>query len=152
MTFACEQACAGDVGTAVTKLHFERFRARRPGKQLMSQTNAEYGCPRLIHGCFDMFHSGFHHGWITRTVGDEQAVVVLASELRKVVVPRYLQYFDSSADETSELVVFKPYVNSDYAYGAAGRVLKSCGRVGRVELRLLDRHCIGVKQDSWGAA
>jgi hypothetical protein len=85
-----EQTCAGNVGTTVTEFHFQCVGARSSSKQLMPQANSEDWRSCLIHCGLDVLHGIFHHCWITRAVGDEQAVVFLAGKLREIVVPWYL--------------------------------------------------------------
>jgi hypothetical protein len=85
-----------------------------------------------------VLHSGIHHSRVTRTVGDEKTIVVLAGELGEVVVPRDLKNFDASPYQASQLVVFETDVDGDYTYWTAGGVLESGCGVGRVELGFLD--------------
>jgi hypothetical protein len=85
-----------------------------------------------------VLHSGLHHSWVTGTVGDEETVVVLASELGEVVVPRDLEDFDASPYQASQLVVFETDVDGDHAHRTAGGVLEGGCGVWRVELGFLD--------------
>lgn len=138
VALAGKQACAGDVGTTITEFHLECVGACGTGKQLMAQADTEDGCSCLIHGSFDVLHSAFNHGWITRSVRDEQTIVVFPRKLRKVVVPRHLQDFNASSDEASKLVVFKTDVNGNDTDGASRGVLESSLWVWRPKFWLFD--------------
>jgi hypothetical protein len=85
-----------------------------------------------------VLHGALHHCWVTGSVRDEETVVFLPSKLREVVVPWYLQDFDSSSYETSQLVVFETDIDRDYANGATRGVLEGGGWIRRPELRLFD--------------
>ena len=138
MALASEQACARDVGTAVTKLHLDCAGAGCTGKQLVTKTDTEDGCAGLVHGGLDVLDGSLHHGWVTGTVGDEETIVVLAGELGEVIVPGNLQNLDSPTYEASELIVFETHVDGDDTNRAARRVLERSRGIGRVELGLLD--------------
>jgi hypothetical protein len=80
-----------------------------------------------------MLDGVLHHGWVSRAVGDEQAVVFGASKLRKIVVPRYDLDFDTSSDEASQLVIFQANVDTKNTNRAPRGMLEGCGWVGRVD-------------------
>jgi hypothetical protein len=111
-----------DVVTSVTKLHLQGFSARRPREQLVSKTDAENGCSGLVHCRLDVLHRFLHHGWVTRTVRDEQTIVLFARQTREVVVPWHDFDLDSSSQQTSQLVVFEANVYTYYTERATGRV------------------------------
>jgi RNase P/RNase MRP subunit p29 len=131
--------------TAVTELHLERLSTRCTCEKLVAKTDTKDGCAGLIHGSLDVLDGSLHLCGITGTVRDEQTIVVLASELREVVVPRDLQDFDTSSQETSQLIVLKTDINGHYTHRAAGRVLQGRGGVGSIKPGLLNRDCAGVR-------
>ncbi|KAK1914547.1 hypothetical protein P3342_010536 [Pyrenophora teres f. teres] len=138
VALAGKQVGAGNVGTAVTELHLDSASTRCAGQQLVTKTDTENWCPSFVHGRLDVLDRGLHHSWITRAVGDEETVILFASKLREVVVPRDLQHLDSSLYQASQLVVFETDVDGNDTHGAARGVLEGSGRVGGPELGLLD--------------
>lgn len=147
VALSCEQTGARNVRTTVTELHFECIGASGSCKKLVTQANTEYGSPGLVHGILDVFDCALHHGRVTRTVRDEESIVLLASKQREVVVPRYLEDLDASPDQASQLVVFETHVDCDYAHCAAGGMFEGSGRVRGPELRLLDGNYSTVRRN-----
>lgn len=115
VTFSGHHACAGDIVTAVSELHFLCLGPDGSSEQLMAQANTEDGCAVLLNGGGNAIHGGIHDSRITRTVGDEQTIVVFSSERREVIVPRTHQDFYTALEEASQLVVLHTDVETEDA-------------------------------------
>jgi hypothetical protein len=73
----------------------------------MAKTDTEDGCPVLLHRRCNVSNSHLHHSRVTRTVGDEKSVIVLASKGWKVVVPWADLNFYAAFEEAAQLIIFK---------------------------------------------
>ena len=101
--------------SAVTEFHLQSIRACGPCEQLVAKTDAEDGNTGILDGGSDMLDRLLHHGRITGSIGDEEAVVTISGEGWEVVVPRNDENLDSAIHKTSQLVVFETNVNTDNA-------------------------------------
>jgi len=101
----------------VTELHLDGIGAGSASQQLVSKTDTEDGCSRLLHRGPDVLDSILHHSWITRTVGDEQPIVLLTSQLREVVIPRHHLDLDTALDEAAQLVELETDIDTDNTHG-----------------------------------
>lgn len=156
VVLGCDIASSGnhvrarDVGTTVAVLHLHGVGAGSSGEQLVSKTDAEDGDPGFVHGCFDVPDGRLHHGGVTWTVRDEQTVIVLACQLREVIVPGHDLNLNSAPHKTSQLVELEANVNNDYTDGAAGGMFEGVGRVGRIDLGRLSGNYLQVRGDIIG--
>jgi len=114
---------ARDVVSTVSELHLESARTSSSSEKLMSKTNTKNWCPILCHCRSDMFDSLVHDRWITRTVRDEETIVILASKGWKVIVPRTDENFYASLQEAAQLVVLQSNIQTQNTYGSTGRML-----------------------------
>lgn len=126
--------------TAVSELHLEGLGACGSGQQLMSKTDTENWRSGLSHGGLDMDNGILHHGGVTRTVGDEQTVILLAGQFGKVVVPRNDLNLNSALEKAPQLVELETNVHTDDSKGTTGWMLESSAFGWRVNLNLLGRH------------
>ena len=60
----------------------------------------------------------FHNGRITWSIGDEQTIIFLASQLREVVVPRDDLNLDTSVDQAAQLVVLQTNIDANNTHGS----------------------------------
>ena len=105
--------------TSVAVLHLDRLGTRGAGKQLVSQTDTEDGDSSLADVGLNVLDSLLHQCWVTRTVRDEETIVLLACQRREVIVPGNDLDFDTTLDEASKLVVLETNINADNADGSA---------------------------------
>jgi hypothetical protein len=113
-----EHVGARNVVSAVTELHLEGFGASSASEQLVSKTDTEDGCPCLLQSCLNVLDSVLHHRWVTRSVGQEETVVLLACELGEVVVPGHNLDFDTALDEAAQLVELETDINTENTHGS----------------------------------
>lgn len=73
----------------------------------MTKADTEDWGAVLFNGGFDMVDSFSHHSWITWTVGDKEAVVILAGKGWEVVVPWADKDLNTTPNETPQLVVLE---------------------------------------------
>lgn len=88
VTFSSQHVRAWNIVAAVTKLHLQGTCARCSREELVTKANTEDWGAVLFNGGFDVVDSFSHHSWITWTVGDEEAVVILSGKGGEVVIPR----------------------------------------------------------------
>ncbi|KAH0294696.1 carbamoyl-phosphate synth, partial [Aureobasidium sp. EXF-3399] len=117
VTLARNQVCGRDVVASVTVLHLDRLGTGGAGEQLVSQTDTEDGNSGLADVGLNVLDSLLHQCRVTRTVGDEETIVLLASQGREVVVPGDDLDLYTTLDEASKLVVLETDVNADNADG-----------------------------------
>lgn len=131
-------ACARDIVATVTELHLLRCGARSAGEELVAQADTKDGSLVLLHDSRNVLNRLFEDSWVTRTIGDEQTIVLFTSGLCKIIVPGADEDLDTALEEASELVVFHADVDAQDTDGAAGWMLANdiCGRL--VELGGLD--------------
>jgi hypothetical protein len=113
-----EHVGARNVVSAVTKLHLEGFGAGSASEQLVSKTDTKDGCPCLLQSCLNVLDSVLHHCWVTRSVGQEETVVLLACELGEIVVPGHNLDFDTALDEAAQLVELETDINTENTHGS----------------------------------
>mmetsp|Transcript_74305 Transcript_74305/g.131396 ORF Transcript_74305/g.131396 Transcript_74305/m.131396 type:complete len:242 (-) Transcript_74305:463-1188(-) len=104
------------VHTSIAKLHLVGLGSRSQSKNLVSQANAENGCPwPLLHYSLDVIDGFLAFGRIARAVAEEKPIKF---KLREVVVPRHhsqlhLQVVYHVPDD----VVLHAAVNSNDVHG-----------------------------------
>ena len=76
----------------------------------MTKTNTKNWCLCFLQSLLQSCNSFIHNSWITRTVGDEQTVVLFFSE---IIVPRNNQQFNTSSDKASNLVILHTNINNN---------------------------------------
>ncbi|GKT92902.1 LOW QUALITY PROTEIN: hypothetical protein Ct61P_10752 [Colletotrichum tofieldiae] len=136
-----DHACARDVVASVAELHLLRLGSRGAGEQLVAQADTEDRGLGLVHGSLDVLDGGLQHGRVTRAVGEEETVVLLAGLLHQVVVPGADQDLNATLQKASQLVVLHTNIQTQHADGPAGRVLLYGDARGRlVQLGGLDGH------------
>lgn len=129
ITSAGKQIRTRNVVSTVTKLHLGRLCTGSTSEKLMPQANAKDGRPRFVNRSAYVSYCVLHHGRITRSIGNEQAIIVLAGQLWKVVVPRHDQDLYAAFHQTTELVKLEADIYTDYAHRPTRRVLQSSRRV-----------------------
>ena len=87
VALSAQEVGTWDVVSAVTELHLEGAGTSGSGEELVTQADTEDWSAVLLHSRLDVVDGLGHHGWVTWTVGDEKAIVVLAGKLWEVVVP-----------------------------------------------------------------
>lgn len=75
-----------DVVSAITILEFDGFGSGRESNQLVAQADTEDGYLRTLHHFLEMVDCGLAMGWITRTVGDKNAIKVMGDFVNGIVV------------------------------------------------------------------
>ena len=78
----------------------------------MAQTDTEDRDSSLADVGLDVLDGLFHHRRVTRTVGNEETIIFLASQRREIVVPGDNLDLDSALDQASELVVLETNINA----------------------------------------
>ncbi|GKT45601.1 LOW QUALITY PROTEIN: uncharacterized protein ColSpa_05782 [Colletotrichum spaethianum] len=79
-----DHARARDVVASVAELHLLGLGPRGAGEQLVAQANTKDRGLGLVHGSLDVLDGGLEHGRVTRAVGEEETVVLLAGLLHQV--------------------------------------------------------------------
>ena len=106
----------------------------------MSQADAKDWGSVLFHGRSEVLDCLFHHGGITRTVGDEETIVVFASKTWEVIIPGADQDLYSSRQKASQLVVFQTNIQAQNTYRPARGMFESSRGLGGVEFGCFDRN------------
>ncbi|KAF3384345.1 hypothetical protein F1880_003105 [Penicillium rolfsii] len=138
VTLARQHAGARNVVATVTEQHLGGGSADGAGNQLVTETDTEDWCPGILQGLGQVVDSGGQGGGVTRTVGNEQTVVVLASQGGEIVVPGHDHDLDATGKQAAQLVIFHTNIQAQNPDGAARRVLEGHIGWGSVELGLTD--------------
>ena len=110
VTFPGQHVGARDVVSTITELHLQCARTSCSGQQLMTKTDAKDGYPVLLQCRGNVLNRLLHHGRVTRTVGDKETVIVLASKGWEVVIPWADHDFHAAFQEAAQLVIFQSNV------------------------------------------
>ena len=113
-----EHVGARNVVTAVTELHLEGLGAGGTSKKLVTETDTEDRCPGLLHSGLNVLNGVLHDGWITRSVGQEETIVVLACQGGEIVVPWHDLDLHAALDEAAQLVEFETDINTQNTHGS----------------------------------
>lgn len=136
---------ARNVHSSVAKLHLLSLGARGSSEKLVTKTDSKDGRSRLIKGYPDMLNSLLHHSGISRTIRYKESIILLASQLWEIIVPRNDLDLDTTSDQAAQLVVLETNIDANDAYWTARRMLQGCFRSWAVGLRFFDRHYIAVR-------
>ena len=112
VTFSSQHVRAWNIVAAVSKLHLQGACAGGSREELVTKADTEDWRAVLFNGGFDMVDGFSHHSWITWTIGDEKAIVILAGKGGEVVVPWAYKDLNTTPDETPKLVVLEPDVQA----------------------------------------
>jgi hypothetical protein len=59
-----------------------------------------------------VLHCLLHHGRVTRAIGYEKSIIVLACKSREVIIPGTDQDLDTSLDEATQLIVLETNIQA----------------------------------------
>lgn len=139
VALAGDHAGARDVVTTVTELHLLGLSTDGTGNQLMTKTDTENGNSVLFHGLGQIGDGSGEGGRVTRTVRNEQTIVVLAGEGREIVIPGNDQNLNATCKQATQLVELHTDVQAENADGTTGGVFEGNVLGGREETGFLDR-------------
>jgi hypothetical protein len=140
VAFAGHHAGAGDVVSAVSKLHLGGLGSGGPGKQLVAKANTKDRRAVRGKGLRDALNSCLHYGRVTRAVRDEQAIIFVTGKRWEVVIPGAHEHLDTTFEEAPQLVVLHADIDAEDTDRAARGVLKSRSLRWAVQFGDLDRY------------